>query len=319
MRNHSATHLLHKALRIVLGEHVQQKGSQVDADKTRFDFSHDAAISDEQILRIEQWVNEQVLLNTPTVARVLPIDEARKTGAMMLFGEKYGDEVRVLDIGASRELCGGTHVARTGDIGSLRVTGQGAVAAGVRRIEATTGLGALALGQRQGGELAELAALLKTPQEELPRRAAQLLEQLRAQDKELATLKAREAATRGLALADAARQLGGVRVLAARLDGADAAALRSVVDQLKARLKSAVVLLASVDGDKVQLAAGVTADLVGRLKAGDLVNQAAKEVGGKGGGRPDFAMAGGTRPEGVDAALRAAEAWCEQRLAAAGA
>ena len=317
MRNHSATHLLHKALRMVLGEHVQQKGSLVDSEKTRFDFSHDAAISDEQIRRIEQWVNEQVLLNTPTVARVLPIEEARKTGAMMLFGEKYGDEVRVLDIGASRELCGGTHVARTGDIGSLRVTAQGAVAAGVRRIEATTGLGALALAQRQGGELAELAALLKTPQDELPRRAAQLLEQLRAQDKELAALKAREAASRGVALADAARELGGVRVLAARLDGADAAALRTVVDQLKARLKSAVVLLASVDGDKVQLAAGVTPDLVGRLKAGDLVNQAAREVGGKGGGRPDFAMAGGSRPEGVESALRAAEAWCEQRLAAA--
>ena len=316
MRNHSATHLLHKALRIVLGEHVQQKGSLVDADKTRFDFSHDAPIGDEQIRRIEQWVNEQVLLNTPTLARVLPIDEARKTGAMMLFGEKYGDEVRVLDIGASRELCGGTHVARTGDIGSLRVTGQGAVAAGVRRIEATTGLGALALAQRDGTELAELAALLKTPQDELPRRAAQLLEQLRAQDKELAALKARDAASRGLALADAARDLGGVRVLAARLDGADAAALRSVVDQIKARLKSAVVLLASADGDKVQLAAGVTADLVGRLKAGELVNEAAREVGGKGGGRPDFAMAGGSRPQGVDAALRAAEAWCERRLAA---
>ena len=317
MRNHSATHLLHKALRLVLGEHVQQKGSLVDADKTRFDFSHDAPISDEQIRRIEQWVNAQVLDNTPTLARVLPIDEARKTGAMMLFGEKYGDEVRVLDIGESRELCGGTHVSRTGDIGSLRVIGQGAVAAGVRRIEATTGMGALALAQRQGGELAELAGLLKAPQEELARRAAQLLEQLRAQDKELATLKSRMAAARGMELADEARDIGGVRVLAARLDGADAATLRAVVDQIKARLKSAAVLLAAVDGDKVQLAAGVTADLTARLKAGELVNVAAAEVGGKGGGRPDFAMAGGTRAQGVDAALSAGLQWCEQRLQAA--
>ncbi|MDE2119788.1 MAG: alanine--tRNA ligase, partial [Betaproteobacteria bacterium] len=251
------------------------------------------------------------------LARVLPIDEARKTGAMMLFGEKYGDEVRVLDIGESRELCGGTHVARTGDIGSLRVIGQGAVAAGVRRIEATTGLGALALAQRQGGELAELAALLKAPQEELPRRAAQLLEQLRAQDKELAALKSRVAAARGVELADGALDIGGVRVLAARLDGADAATLRAVVDQIKARLKSAVVLLAAVDADKVQLAAGVTADLTARVKAGELVNLAAAEVGGKGGGRPDFAMAGGTRPQGVDAALNAGLRWCEQRLQAA--
>ncbi len=319
MRNHSATHLLHRALRLVLGEHVQQKGSLVDPEKTRFDFSHDSPISDEQIVRIESWVNEQVLNNTPTQARVLPIDEARKTGAMMLFGEKYGDTVRVLDIGESRELCGGTHVARTGDIGSLRVLGQGAVAAGVRRIEATTGLGALALGQRQSGELAELAGVLKTPQEELSRRAAQLLEQLRAQDKELATLKSRAAAARGLELAGQAREIAGVRVLAARLDGADAATLRALVDQLKARLKSAAVLLASVDGDKVQLAAGVSADLVGRLKAGELVNVAAQEVGGKGGGRPDFAMAGGNRAQGVDAALDAAGRWIEQRLAAAGA
>ena len=317
MRNHSATHLLHKALRLVLGEHVQQKGSLVDAEKTRFDFSHDAVISDEQIRRIEEWVNAQVLDNTPTVARVLPIDEARKTGAMMLFGEKYGDEVRVLDIGASRELCGGTHVARTGDIGSLRVIGQSAVAAGVRRIEATTGLGALSLAQRQGADLAELAALLKASPDELPRRAAQVLEQLRAQDKELAALKARVAAARGLQLADEARDIGGVRVLAARLDGADAATLRAVVDQIKAKLKSAVVLLAAVEADKVQLAAGVSADLTGRLKAGELVNLAAAEVGGKGGGRADFAMAGGTRTQAVDAALNAGLRWCEQRLQAA--
>ncbi len=314
MRNHSATHLLHKALRLVLGEHVQQKGSLVDADKTRFDFAHDAPLTPEQIARVEQWVNAQILRNTATQARVLPLDEARKTGAMMLFGEKYGDTVRVLDIGDSRELCGGTHVARSGDIGSLRVLAQGAVAAGVRRIEATTGLGALALAQRQGAELAELAALLKTPEDELPRRVAQLLEQLRGLEKERAALKGAQAAARGGELAAQARHIGDVAVLAARLDGADAGALRAAVDQLKARLGQAVVLLAAVDGDRVQLAAGVTATLSGRVKAGELVSHAAQAVGGKGGGRPDFAMAGGSRPQDVDAALQAARDWIAQRL-----
>ncbi len=316
MRNHSATHLLHKALRLVLGEHVQQKGSLVDAEKTRFDFAHDAPISADEIARIERWVNAQILLNAPTQARVLPIEEAKKTGAMMLFGEKYGDQVRVLDIGDSRELCGGTHVARTGDIGSLRVVSQGSVAAGVRRIEATTGMNALALAQRQGAELASLAALLKTPENELDKRAAQLLEQLRGMEKDLAALKAQQAASRGVELAGQAQELAGARLLAARLDGADATALRTVVDQIKAKLKSAVVLLLSVDGDKVQLAAGVTADLTSRVKAGELVNIAAQAVGGKGGGRPDFAMAGGNKPEAADAALDAARAWVTQRLVA---
>ncbi len=314
MRNHSATHLLHKALRLVLGEHVQQKGSLVDADKTRFDFAHDAPLSADEIARVELWVNEQILHNTPTSARVLPLDEARKTGAMMLFGEKYGDTVRVLDIGDSRELCGGTHVARSGDIGSLRVLAQGAVAAGVRRIEATTGLNALALGQRQGTQLAELAELLKAPEDELARRAAQLLEQQRVLERELAALKSRQAAARGAELAAQAQRLGAVAVLAARLDGADAATLRGVVDQLKAALGEAVVLLAAVDGERVQLAAGVSAALSARLKAGELVSHAAQQVGGKGGGRADFAMAGGNQPQQVDAALQAARDWIAQRL-----
>uniref|UniRef100_E6PPW9 Alanine--tRNA ligase n=1 Tax=mine drainage metagenome TaxID=410659 RepID=E6PPW9_9ZZZZ len=316
MRNHSATHLLHKALRLVLGEHVQQKGSLVDAEKTRFDFAHDAPISAEDVQRIERWVNEQILHNAATQARVLPIEEAKKTGAMMLFGEKYGDVVRVLDIGDSRELCGGTHVARTGDIGSLRIISQGAVAAGVRRVEATTGMNALQLGQRQSSELAALAALLKTPEHELDARATQLLEQLRALEKDLAALKAQHAASRGVELAAQAQDIGGVKFLAARLDGADATALRSVVDQLKAKLKSAVVLLASTEGDKVQLAAGVTPDLTARIKAGELVSIAAQQVGGKGGGRPDFAMAGGSRPQAVDAALAAGHAFVAQRLVA---
>ncbi|NNM64355.1 MAG: alanine--tRNA ligase [Burkholderiales bacterium] len=316
MRNHSATHLLHKALRLVLGEHVQQKGSLVDAEKTRFDFAHDAPISAEDIQRIERWVNEQILRNAATQARVLPIEDAKKTGAMMLFGEKYGDVVRVLDIGDSRELCGGTHVARTGDIGSLRIVSQGAVAAGVRRVEATTGINALQLGQRQSSELAALASLLKAPEHELGARAAQLLEQLRALEKDLAALKDQQAVMRGVELATQAQDMGGVKFLAARLDGADATALRSVVDQLKARLKSAVVLLASTEGDKVQLAAGVTQDLTARIKAGELVSIAARQVGGKGGGRPDFAMAGGSQPRAVEAALAAGHAFVAQRLVA---
>ena len=316
MRNHSATHLLHKALRIVLGEHVQQKGSLVDAEKTRFDFAHDAPIAAGDIERIERWVNEQILRNAATQARVLPIEEAKKTGAMMLFDEKYGDAVRVLDIGDSRELCGGTHVTRTGDIGSLRILSQGSVAAGVRRVEATTGMHALQLGQRQSGELAALAALLKTPENELDKRAGQLLEQLRVLEKDLGALKAQQAAARGVELASQAQDLAGAKLLIARLDGADATALRNVVDQLKAKLKSAVVLLASVDGDKVQLAAGVTADLTTRVKAGELVSMAAQLVGGKGGGRPDLAMAGGNQPEAVAKALDASRDWVTQRLVA---
>ena len=316
MRNHSATHLLHKALRLVLGEHVQQKGSLVDAEKTRFDFAHDAPIAAEDMQRIERWVNEQILRNAATQARVLPIEDAKKTGAMMLFGEKYGDVVRVLDIGDSRELCGGTHVARTGDIGSLRIVSQGAVAAGVRRVEATTGMNALQLGQRQSSELAALASLLKAPEHELDARAAQLLEQLRTLEKDLAGLKDQQAVMRGVELATQAQDMGGVKFLAARLDGADASALRSVVDQLKARLKSAVVLLVSTEGDKVQLAAGVTQDLTARIKAGELVSIAARQVGGKGGGRPDFAMAGGSQPRAVEAALAAGHAFVAQRLVA---
>ena len=316
MRNHSATHLLHKALRLVLGEHVQQKGSLVDAEKTRFDFAHDAPIAADEIERIERWVNAQILLNTATKARVLSIEDAKHTGAMMLFGEKYGDEVRVLDIGESRELCGGTHVARTGDIGSLRIVSQGAVAAGVRRVEATTGMNALILAQRQSAELGTLAALLKTPENELDKRAAQMLEQLRGMEKELAALKAHQAALRGVELAAQAQDLGGAKVLAERLDGADATALRSVVDQLKGKLKSAVILLVSADGDKVQLAAGVTANLTARIKAGELVSIAAQAVGGKGGGRADFAMAGGTQPQAIDAALAAGREFVTQRLIA---
>ena len=314
MRNHSATHLMHKALREVLGPHVQQKGSLVDADKTRFDFAHNAPLTDAQIARIEQLVNAEILDNAPTRARVMPIDEAQKTGAMMLFGEKYGDEVRVLDIGSSRELCGGTHVARTGDIGFFKVTGDGGVAAGIRRIEATTGRGALAYVQAQEAQLAAAAAALKAPAGELEAKIAQLIESARTAERELAKLKARAAASAGDDLAGGAVDVKGAKVLAVALDGADVKALRETMDKLKDKLKSAAIVLGSVVDGKVTLIAGVTPDLTARVKAGELVNHVAQQVGGKGGGRPDMAQAGGTDAAALPAALQSVEGWVAQRL-----
>jgi alanyl-tRNA synthetase len=314
MRNHSATHLMHKALREVLGAHVQQKGSLVDADKTRFDFAHNAPVTDAQIARIEQLVNAEILDNAPTQARVMPIDEAQKTGAMMLFGEKYGDEVRVLDIGTSRELCGGTHVARTGDIGFFKVTGEGGVAAGIRRIEATTGRGALAYVQAQEAQLAAAASALKAPAGELEAKIAQLIESARTSERELAKLKAKAAASAGDDLAGSAVDVKGAKVLAVSLDGADAKALRETMDKLKDKLKSAAIVLGSVADGRVTLIAGVTSDLTGKVKAGELVNHVAQQVGGKGGGRPDMAQAGGTDPAALPAALQSVEGWVAQRL-----
>ena len=316
MRNHSVTHLMHTALRTVLGEHVQQKGSLVDADKTRFDFAHDASMSDDEIQRVERMVNEQILLNQSTQARVMPIDDAKNLGAMMLFGEKYGDTVRVLDIGNSRELCGGTHVARTGDIGLFKITFEGGVAAGIRRVEAITGLNALHFVQQQNILLHKLARTLKAPAEESVAKVEQLLEQQRQLDKDLAQLKAQQAAAQGDAMLSQAIDIGGTKVLLARMDGLDAKGLRDAVDRIKSKLKTAVVVLASAEGDKVQLAAGVTADRVGSIKAGDLVSVAAQAVGGKGGGRPDFAMAGGSQPAQIDAALAQARTLLQQRLGA---
>ncbi|MBN8743381.1 MAG: alanine--tRNA ligase [Thiomonas arsenitoxydans] len=316
MRNHSVTHLMHKALRLVLGDHVQQKGSLVDADKTRFDFAHDAPMSDDEIARVERLVNEEILANAATQARVMPIDEAKGLGAMMLFGEKYGDTVRVLDIGTSRELCGGTHVARTGDIGLFKIVFEGGVAAGIRRVEAITGLNALAFVQKQNALVARLSRTLKAPAEESAAKVEQLLEQLRQLEKDLAQLKAQQAAAQGDALVSQAITMGSTAVLLARMDGLDAKGLREAVDRIKSKLKTAVVLLASAEGDKVQLAAGVSADRVGQIKAGDLVSAAAQAVGGKGGGRPDFAMAGGTQPERIDAALAQAKSLLQQRLGA---
>ncbi len=315
-RNHSVTHLMHKALRVVLGDHVQQKGSLVDADKTRFDFAHDAPMTDDEIARVERMVNEEILANAATQARVMPIDEAKQLGAMMLFGEKYGDTVRVLDIGSSRELCGGTHVARTGDIGLFKIVFEGGVAAGIRRVEAVTGLNALAFVQRQAALVERVAHTLKAPAEEAADKIEQLLEQQRQLEKDLAQLKAQQAAAQGDALVAQATPIGNTPVLLARLDGLDAKGLREAVDRIKSRLGSGVVLLAARDGDKVQLAAGVTADRVGQIKAGDLVSAAAQAVGGKGGGRPDFAMAGGSQPQHIDAALAQARSLLQQRLGA---
>ncbi|SIQ16739.1 alanine--tRNA ligase [Pseudacidovorax sp. RU35E] len=313
-RNHSVTHLMHKALREVLGTHVQQKGSLVDADKTRFDFAHNAPVTAVQITEIEQRVNAEVLANAATQARVLPLEEAQKTGAMMLFGEKYGETVRVLDIGTSRELCGGTHVQRTGDIGLFKIVSESGVAAGVRRVEAVTGLNALAYLQGLEGTVQSVAATLKTPATEVQPRLAQVLDQVRALEKEIGSLKGKLASSQGDELAGSAVDVKGVKVLAAKLDGADAKTLRDTMDQLKNKLKSAIVVLAAVDGAKVQIAAGVTADLTAKAKAGELVNFVAQQVGGKGGGKPDMAMAGGTDAAAVPQALASVQGWVAERV-----
>ena len=314
MRNHSVTHLMHKALREVLGTHVQQKGSLVDAEKTRFDFTHNQAVTGEQILEIERRVNAEILANAATGARVMGIEAAKATGAMMLFGEKYGESVRVLEIGTSRELCGGTHVQRTGDIGLFKVVSEGGVAAGVRRIEAVTGANALAYLQQVEALVQTAAATLKTPTTELQVRIGQMLEQMRALEKEVTSLKGKLASGQGDELVAQAVDVKGLKVLSAMLAGADAKTLRETVDKLKDKLKSAAIVLAAVDGDKVQIAAGVTADRMGQVKAGELANFVAQQVGGKGGGKADMAMAGGTDASGLPAALQSVQAWVAQRI-----
>ena len=314
VRNHSATHLMHKALREVLGAHVQQKGSLVNDQRTRFDFAHNAPVTDDEIRQIEAKVNAEILANADTQARVMDIESAQKTGAMMLFGEKYGDTVRVLDIGSSRELCGGTHVQRSGDIGLFKVVAESGVAAGVRRIEAVTGTHALAYLQALEHTVAQAAGALKATPQELNTRLAQVLEQIRSLEKDMTALKGKLAASQGDDMLNQAIEVKGVKLLAALLPGADAKALRDTLDQLKNKLKTAVVVLASVDGDKVQLAAGVTADTLGKVKAGELVNFVASQVGGKGGGKPDMAMAGGTDPKGLDKALASVQGWVADRL-----
>ncbi|HEY0842699.1 alanine--tRNA ligase [Methylotenera sp.] len=314
MRNHSATHLMHKALREVLGAHVQQKGSLVDTDKTRFDFVHTAPMTDDEIAKVEQIVNAEILANADCQARVMDIESAQNTGAMMLFGEKYGDEVRVLDIGSSRELCGGTHVNRTGDIGLFKITSESGVAAGVRRIEATTGEGALKLINAQQSLISALANDLKAPVSELASKVAQLSDHAKSLEKELARLKSKLASSQGDDLATQAVEVAGIKVLAATLDGADANALRETMDKLKDKLKSAAIVLASVSDGKVSLAAGVTADLISKVKAGELVNFVAGQVGGKGGGKPDMAMAGGSDASKLPQALNSVTDWVASKL-----
>jgi alanyl-tRNA synthetase len=313
VRNHSATHLMHKALREVLGPHVQQKGSLVNPERTRFDFAHTGPLTDEQIRRIEAIVNAEVLANAGTNATVMAIEDAQKSGAMMLFGEKYGDEVRVLTIGTSKELCGGTHVERTGDIGLFKIVAESGVAAGIRRVEAVTGANALAYLQSLEHTVDEVAGALKATPEEVPARLASVLEHVRTLEKELEKLKGKLASAQGDELVAQAVDVKGLKVLAARLDGADAKTLRETMDKLKDKLRTAAIVLAAVDGDKVQIAAGVTADAVGRVKAGELVNHVAQQVGGKGGGKPDMAMAGGTQPAKLAAALASVRGWIEER------
>ena len=314
MRHHSVTHLMHKALREVLGDHVQQKGSLVNAERTRFDFAHNAPVTDAQVKEIEARVNTEIFQNAATQARVMDIESARQTGAMMLFGEKYGDSVRVLDIGSTRELCGGTHVQRTGDIGLFKVVAESGVAAGVRRIEAVAGETALRYLQNLEHTVHQVAGALKAPSDEVQNRVTQVLDQVRALEKEIAQLKGKLASSQGDDLLSQAVDVKGIKVVAARLEGADAKSLRETLDKLKDKLKTAAIVLAAVQDGKVQIAAGITADQVGRLKAGELVNFVAQQVGGKGGGKPDMAMAGGTDPSQLTPALASVQAWVAERL-----
>lgn len=314
MLNHSATHLLHAALRRILGGHVAQKGSLVDAERLRFDFSHYEPISRQQLRQIEQLVNENIRKNADVLTRLMRYDDALSAGAVALFGEKYGDEVRVLSIGDfSTELCGGTHVKRAGDIGLFKIVSESGIAAGVRRIEAVTGARALQCVDEADDQLAQVAELLKSSRDDAAEKVRQLAEKSRQLEKELERLKAKLAADQGAGLASGAVDVGGMKVLTARLDTADAKTLRESADQLKHKLGSAAVVLAAVDGNKVMLIAGVTKDQTARIKAGDLVNHVAKQVGGKGGGRPDMAQAGGNDPAALDDALASVVEWIKQQ------
>ena len=312
-RNHSVTHIMHKALREVLGAHVQQKGSLVNAERTRFDFAHGQPVTAAEIAQIEAKVNAEILGNSPTQAREMALDDAKATGAMMLFGEKYGDSVRVLNIGSSAELCGGTHVARTGDIGLFKIVAEGGIASGVRRIEAITGDKALAYVQELENTVNQAAASFKVPPADLLPRLTQMQQTSRDLEKEISALKGQLAAYQGEALAGQAVDVKGVKLIAAQLDGADAATLRQTATKLKDKLHNTVMVLAAVDGDKVALVAAVSKDAMGKIKAGELVSFVAAQVGGKGGGKPDMAMAGGTQPAALPAALASVAAWVAER------
>ena len=313
--NHSATHLLHAALRQVLGDHVQQKGSLVEPDRLRFDFSHFEPVTDEELSAIESLVNEQIRANEKVQTRIMPIDQAKEVGAMALFGEKYADEVRVLSIGKfSIELCGGTHVSRAGDIGLFKVVSETGIASGVRRIEAVTGQDALRYVADTEKNLQAIAKLVRGGCEDASNKVSQLLDKQRKLEKELDALKAKLASTQGSDLAAQAIEMDGIKVLAARLEGADPKTLRDTVDQLKNKLGAAAVVLGLVNNGKVSLVAGVTKAETQLIKAGDLVNQVAQQVGGKGGGRPDMAQAGGNQPEHLDQALASVEGWVREQL-----
>ena len=315
MRNHSATHLLHRALRDVLGGHVAQKGSLVNEQRTRFDFSHTQPVTAAEIAEIEDRVNRAVLANVPVSAQSMKYDDAIKAGAMALFGEKYGDEVRVLAMGDfSTELCGGTHVSRTGDIGLFKIVAEGGVAAGVRRVEAVTGENALAYLRETEGRLKKAADLVRGSADDIGNKIEQLIERGKQLEKEIAALKGKLASSAGSDLAGQARDVKGVKVLSAKVDGVEGNDLRTLMDQLKNKLGSGIVLLGTASGDKVSLIAGVTADLTGKVKAGELVNFAAGQVGGKGGGKPDMAQAGGTQPQNLPQAIDSIYGWVETKL-----
>ncbi len=313
-RHHSATHLMHLALRTVLGEHVQQKGSMVSAERTRFDFAHNAPVTDQQIKAIEAHVNHAIMSNTDTQSKEMDLESAKKTGAMMLFGEKYADTVRVLSIGESRELCGGTHVSATGDIGLFKVLSESGVAAGVRRIEAVCGEMALGFVSNLQSGLKEVAGLLKSSPEVLTLKVKQTLEHQKALEKEIAHLKSQLAASQSDDLLANAIEHNGIKILVKDLQGLDTKALKDTVDLLKDKLKTCIVLLASVQDGKVQLVCGVSKDLISKAKAGEIVNFVAQQVGGKGGGKPDMAMAGGTQPQDLHKALDSVMPWLKSIL-----
>ncbi|MDX1518802.1 MAG: alanine--tRNA ligase, partial [Gammaproteobacteria bacterium] len=316
VRNHSATHLLHAALRAVLGEHVQQKGSLVAPDRLRFDFSHDHPLTDEELWKIESMVNQVILRNFPTSVEVMPLEDALKSGAMSLFGEKYDDEVRVLSIGGkfSVELCGGTHVKRSGDIGLFKIINETGIAAGIRRIEAVSGYASMNLVNRYDHALAGIANMLKVDRENIEARLSQILEKNRKLEKEVEQYKSKLASSMGDDMVSQAIDINGIKVLARHLENADPKTLRNTVDQLKNKLGTAALVLATVKDSKVSLVAGVTQDATKNIKAGELVNFVAEQVGGKGGGRPDMAQAGGNDPSRLDAALAGVEDWVRQRV-----
>ena len=313
--NHSATHLMHAALRRVLGAHVQQRGSLVDPQRTRFDFSHNEPLTGQQQREIEDLVNHEIRRNVEVTARIMKYDEATRAGAIALFGEKYGDEVRVIGMGDfSTELCGGTHVRRTGDIGFFKMIAETGVAAGIRRVEAVTADGALAWVQELESERHFIEGFYQATGEALREKLRSERDDKRALEKELARLKSKLASAQGEDVAAQAQEVKGAKVLAATLEGADAKTLRDALDRLKDRLKSAAIVLAAAEGGKVTLVAGVTADLTSKVKAGELVNFVAQQVGGRGGGRPDMAQAGGTDAAKLPAALQSVAAWVRERL-----